>query len=448
MDCDCVALAAHMRAQSPSAPASARTPAERLREVWSEERGWPWCWCRALGVAAAALSALPRAIRASSTALRRSGRRETQEERSQQQSVTAAGAAAVRRSSPSSPAPRSPLQQLESMATALESRCPICLDTWDNAGYVMPCLHQFCFRCIQQWVESKPECPLCKRRVSSIVHSVRADNEFEELIIPAPAEASFITQPAGRARGRAATTDPRHRPAAPPSAAGPALVGGLQPEVWASLFRDHPTLIHPVLPWLRQELRRIHGDDHAEAQMVEDLLTSAVGLLGLDEDRLVQLLQLSMPEHAATFVHRLISITVQRCSWVAHRLLGLEGSRAAMGQAGSPTAGPRPSASREGPPGSGPEPSNNAARGSTDELAGGSSAALQGSHSQPLQRGSCPQEPRSAPGGDTGGCAWSLHSRPGQGPSPKGPRRAPKRRAPTSQASSPAAKKRPPRRQH
>uniref|UniRef100_A0A8C3BQT2 RING-type E3 ubiquitin transferase n=1 Tax=Cairina moschata TaxID=8855 RepID=A0A8C3BQT2_CAIMO len=51
------------------------------------------------------------------------------------------------------------------MATALESRCPICLDTWDNAGYVMPCLHQFCFQCIKQWVESKPECPLCKRRV-------------------------------------------------------------------------------------------------------------------------------------------------------------------------------------------------------------------------------------------------------------------------------------------
>uniref|UniRef100_A0A8B9C1U0 RING-type domain-containing protein n=1 Tax=Anser brachyrhynchus TaxID=132585 RepID=A0A8B9C1U0_9AVES len=42
--------------------------------------------------------------------------------------------------------------------------------------YVMPCLHQFYFQCIQQWVESKPECPLCKRRVSSIVHLVWADN--------------------------------------------------------------------------------------------------------------------------------------------------------------------------------------------------------------------------------------------------------------------------------
>eukprot|EP00075_Anas_platyrhynchos_P015416 XP_027304669.1 uncharacterized protein LOC113842185 [Anas platyrhynchos] len=265
------------------------------------------------------------------------------------------------------------------MATALESRCPICLDTWDNAGYVMPCLHQFCFQCIQQWMESKPECPLCKRRVSSIIHSVRADNKFEEVVIPPPAEASLVAQPAGRARGHAATTGPRHHPAASaPSAAGPALVGGLQPEVWASLLRDHPTLIRPVLPWLRQELGRIHGADHAEAQMVEDLLTSALGLLGLDEDRLVQLLQLSMADHAATFVHQLISITVQRCSWVAHRLLGLEGSRAAMGQAGSPAAAPRPSGSRQGTAGPGPEPSNNAAGASTDQVAGSSSAALQG----------------------------------------------------------------------
>jgi len=367
-------------------------------------------------------------------------------------SVTAAAAAAalVRRSSPSSPAPRSPLQQLESMATALESRCPICLDTWDNAGYVMPCLHQFCFQCIQQWMESKPECPLCKRRVSSIIHSVRADNKFEEVVIPPPAEASLVAQPAGRARGHAATTGPRHHPAASaPSAAGPALVGGLQPEVWASLLRDHPTLIRPVLPWLRQELGRIHGADHAEAQMVEDLLTSAVGLLGLDEDRLVQLLQLSMPEHAATFVHRLIGITVQRCSWVAHRLLGLEGSRAAMGQAGSPAAAPRPSGSRQGTAGPGPEPSNNAAGASTDQVAGSSSAALQGGPGLPPSslvqdpgNQEAPQEetPEAVPGPST--------AEQGRDHPQRGPRRAPKRRAPTSQASSPAAKKRPPRRQH
>uniref|UniRef100_A0A669QN46 RING-type E3 ubiquitin transferase n=1 Tax=Phasianus colchicus TaxID=9054 RepID=A0A669QN46_PHACC len=62
-------------------------------------------------------------------------------------------------------------QQLDSMATELDRRCPICLDTMDDASHVMPCLHQFCFGCIRRWAESRPTCPLCKRRVESILHS-------------------------------------------------------------------------------------------------------------------------------------------------------------------------------------------------------------------------------------------------------------------------------------
>uniref|UniRef100_A0A8C3BF88 RING-type E3 ubiquitin transferase n=1 Tax=Cairina moschata TaxID=8855 RepID=A0A8C3BF88_CAIMO len=50
------------------------------------------------------------------------------------------------------------------MASALDERCPICLDTWSNAGYVLPCLHRFCFKCIHRWAERKPKCPLCKGR--------------------------------------------------------------------------------------------------------------------------------------------------------------------------------------------------------------------------------------------------------------------------------------------
>uniref|UniRef100_A0A493U0J6 RING-type E3 ubiquitin transferase n=1 Tax=Anas platyrhynchos platyrhynchos TaxID=8840 RepID=A0A493U0J6_ANAPP len=60
-------------------------------------------------------------------------------------------------------------QHVESMASVLDKRCPICLDTWSNAGYVLPCLHRFCFKCIQRWAERKPECPLCKGRVTSII---------------------------------------------------------------------------------------------------------------------------------------------------------------------------------------------------------------------------------------------------------------------------------------
>uniref|UniRef100_A0A8V5H4U0 RING-type E3 ubiquitin transferase n=1 Tax=Melopsittacus undulatus TaxID=13146 RepID=A0A8V5H4U0_MELUD len=84
-------------------------------------------------------------------------------------SVTPAAAAPGRGSASTLPAPPSPPQPMESMATELEDRCPICLDSWEEASYVLPCLHQFCYPCITRWVDSKPECPLCKRRVTSIV---------------------------------------------------------------------------------------------------------------------------------------------------------------------------------------------------------------------------------------------------------------------------------------
>uniref|UniRef100_A0A663EY52 RING-type E3 ubiquitin transferase n=1 Tax=Aquila chrysaetos chrysaetos TaxID=223781 RepID=A0A663EY52_AQUCH len=58
---------------------------------------------------------------------------------------------------------------MESMATELEKHCPICLGSWEEASFVMPCLHQFCYACILRWAENKPECPLCKRRILSIL---------------------------------------------------------------------------------------------------------------------------------------------------------------------------------------------------------------------------------------------------------------------------------------
>uniref|UniRef100_A0A663MU07 RING-type E3 ubiquitin transferase n=1 Tax=Athene cunicularia TaxID=194338 RepID=A0A663MU07_ATHCN len=65
-------------------------------------------------------------------------------------SATPAAASPQRGSSSPSP----------SMATEPGSCCPICLDSWDDAAYVLPCLHQFCYRCILRWAETKPECPL------------------------------------------------------------------------------------------------------------------------------------------------------------------------------------------------------------------------------------------------------------------------------------------------
>uniref|UniRef100_A0A663FGW0 RING-type E3 ubiquitin transferase n=1 Tax=Aquila chrysaetos chrysaetos TaxID=223781 RepID=A0A663FGW0_AQUCH len=63
-------------------------------------------------------------------------------------------------------------------------------EDWQNAAYVTPCLHKFCYVCILQWAEDKPQCPLCKGRIITIMHSVRADNNFEEHVITPSAASS------------------------------------------------------------------------------------------------------------------------------------------------------------------------------------------------------------------------------------------------------------------
>ncbi|KAF6738127.1 E3 ubiquitin-protein ligase Topors [Oryzias melastigma] len=75
--------------------------------------------------------------------------------------------------------------------TSPDSKCPICLDRFNNLAYLDRCLHRFCFPCIQEWSHNKAECPLCKQPFSSILHSVRAEDDFKEYTPqPAPPHSS------------------------------------------------------------------------------------------------------------------------------------------------------------------------------------------------------------------------------------------------------------------
>ncbi|XP_063757007.1 serine/arginine repetitive matrix protein 2-like isoform X2 [Eleginops maclovinus] len=72
-----------------------------------------------------------------------------------------------------------------------DSKCPICLDRFNNLAYLDRCLHRFCFPCIQEWSHNKAECPLCKQPFASILHSVRAEDDFKEYTLrPPPASSS------------------------------------------------------------------------------------------------------------------------------------------------------------------------------------------------------------------------------------------------------------------
>ncbi|NXW89747.1 TOPRS ligase, partial [Alopecoenas beccarii] len=337
------------------------------------------------------------------------------------------------------------------MATEMDNDCPICLESWEEASYVTPCLHRFCYPCILQWAEKKPKCPLCKRRIFSIVHSVRADDDFEEHVVTPPAVPSVVSRQAGDPgrpaahgrRGPAAAAEP----AQPVGLVPGAPLGGLRPSTWASLFRDHPALLQPLLSWVRQELGQIFGNRRSRAALVEELLTPLLVLFGLDEDLLLQLLAATLENHAVTFVHQLIDVAVQRCSAEARRLLGLEDGHAVSGREASPVAAPSPSASRGGSPAPGPAPSRSHEGTNLDEVPSTSTAALCGGPS------SLPFAPAPVPGeqeeprveteeavAHPSASGWGRERSPGQ------PRRAPKRRAGRSEASTPA-KKRPPHQQ-
>ncbi|CAL8325935.1 unnamed protein product [Lota lota] len=67
-----------------------------------------------------------------------------------------------------------------------DSKCPICLDRFNNLAYLDRCLHRFCFPCIQEWSHNKAECPLCKQAFTSILHSVRSHDDFKEYTLRPP----------------------------------------------------------------------------------------------------------------------------------------------------------------------------------------------------------------------------------------------------------------------
>nr|XP_025037861.1 E3 ubiquitin-protein ligase Topors [Pelodiscus sinensis] len=109
----------------------------------------------------------------------------------------------------------SKLHQTVPTDTSPDSKCPICLDRFDNVAYLDRCLHRFCFRCVQEWSKNKAECPLCKQPFHSIFHSVRAEDDFKEYVLRPLQNGSFASPDGRRFRYRTTLTRERHTPAYP-----------------------------------------------------------------------------------------------------------------------------------------------------------------------------------------------------------------------------------------
>ncbi|OCU00902.1 E3 ubiquitin-protein ligase Topors [Xenopus laevis] len=106
--------------------------------------------------------------------------------------------------------PKAGTSKLQSHGTSADaspdSKCPICLDRFDNVSHLDRCLHRFCFRCIQEWAKNKAECPLCKQPFYSIFHSVKAEDDFKEYVLRPTVNGSFASSDGHRFRYRTTMT--------------------------------------------------------------------------------------------------------------------------------------------------------------------------------------------------------------------------------------------------
>lgn len=77
----------------------------------------------------------------------------------------------------------SQLQQEGQQEAEADNQCSICLGMINNAAYIDGCFHTFCFGCIQRWASMSAVCLLCRRPFSRLLHTVRADDDYQEYVV-------------------------------------------------------------------------------------------------------------------------------------------------------------------------------------------------------------------------------------------------------------------------
>ena len=61
--------------------------------------------------------------------------------------------------------------------------CSICHGKFINKSKTGSCCHEFCFKCISQWVKIKPNCPLCIQNITHIHYNFMPDGTFKTYCI-------------------------------------------------------------------------------------------------------------------------------------------------------------------------------------------------------------------------------------------------------------------------
>ncbi|XP_019346209.1 E3 ubiquitin-protein ligase Topors [Alligator mississippiensis] len=239
-----------------------------------------------------------------------------------------------------------------------DSRCPICLERIQNASYLNPCFHGFCFVCIQEWSERKAECPLCKQHFYSFFHSIKADNDFEEYVLPVENRSSVIFEvrsastqrpesplddgilhdgfsgPLTRVRERAIdelvrrfairrTSHPggislgkvreqltiKFRRALYRSGVRVRSVpsGGFYRNISADFFHQNPGSLRRLVPWLKRELRVLCGSHVSLVNDIQHIILHNMTYYDLESQAFADILQPHLLYYTNHFLHEFIN---------------------------------------------------------------------------------------------------------------------------------------------
>ncbi|XP_078477838.1 E3 ubiquitin-protein ligase Topors-like [Lampetra planeri] len=252
-----------------------------------------------------------------------------------------------------------------------DSKCPICLDVFNNISYLDRCLHKFCFRCIHEWSKNKAECPLCKQPFKSIYHSIKSEHDFKKHDLQPVDNGSFGTFEGVRFRYRTTLTglhrQMQRRTSPPPEngvmfeASGNSSQqrhgryirrmmtrlaakrraahegravqsvreqemvnfrrelyrqgvrirtvrdGGRSRDTSAEFYRRNPACLHRLVPWLKRELLVLYGAHGSLVNIVQHIIMSRITRYDMEDGAIQEELRPFLQGRTEHFLHEFIS---------------------------------------------------------------------------------------------------------------------------------------------
>ncbi|XP_019956899.2 topoisomerase I binding, arginine/serine-rich a [Paralichthys olivaceus] len=261
----------------------------------------------------------------------------------------------------------------ESMSAEVspDSKCPICLDRFNNISYLDLCQHKFCFCCVYEWSKNKAECPLCKQPFKSIYHSIKSEQDFKKYDLQPVNNGSFgsfggvrfryrttLTGVHRQMRGRTspppdngvmfeASTIPPQQPqdryvrrmmmrlAAKRRAASEGRAvnsvreqemvnfrrelyrqgvrvrivrdGGRSRDTSAEFYRRNPACLHRLIPWLKRELTVLYGSHGSLVNIVQHIIMSRITRFDMEDGAILEELRPFIQGRTEHFLHEFIN---------------------------------------------------------------------------------------------------------------------------------------------